>query len=219
MASAVPPGPQAGSCCHLNGLAMVDGVAGYVTCVSRSTEVDEWRNGRRDQGVVIDVASGEVVVDGLSMPPLATLARRRVVADQRRHGELGRVDLDRGSFEPVAFGPGFLRGLCFVGDYAVVGSSKPRRGDIYSGLALDEALEKRNARPHLGLFVIDLRRGELVEWLLIEGPVRELFDVCALSGAQRPAAIGLRTDEIRTELWFGDELPSHEGAASGIRRS
>ena len=213
------PGAQAGDCCHLNGLAMVDGVPGYVTCVSRSTEVDEWRNGRRDQGVVIDVASGEVVVDGLSMPHSPRWHDGALWLANAGSGELGRVDLDRGTFDPVAFGPGFLRGLCFVGDYAVVGSSKPRRGDIYSGLALDDALEERNARPHLGLFVVDLRRGELVEWLLIEGHVRELFDVCALSGAQRPAAIGLRTDEIRTELWFDDELPLTEGAAAGIRRS
>jgi uncharacterized protein (TIGR03032 family) len=132
-------------------------------------------------------------------------------------GELGRVDLERGAFEPVVFGPGFLRGLCFVGDYAIVGSSKPRRGDIYSGLALDDALEERNVQPHLGLFVVDLRRGELVEWLLIEGPVRELFDVCALTGAVRPAAIGLRSDEIQTELWFDDQLPVVEGSSVGIR--
>jgi uncharacterized protein (TIGR03032 family) len=210
------PGPQAGDCCHLNGLAMVDGAAGYVTCVSRSTEVDEWRNGRRDQGVVIDVASGEVVVDGLSMPHSPRWHDGALWLANAGTGELGRVDVERGSFEPVVFGPGFLRGLCFVGDYAVVGSSKPRRGDIYSGLALDDALEERGARPHLGLFVVDLRRGELVEWLLIEGAVRELFDVCALAGVVRPAAIGLRTEEIQTELWFDDELPLAERSSPGI---
>ena len=179
-------GPQAGDCCHLNGLAMVDGLPGYVTCVSRSAEVDGWRDGRRDQGVVIDVASREVVVDGLSMPHSPRWHDGSLWLANAGTGELGRVDLERGSFEPVVFGPGFLRGLCFVGDYAVVGSSKPRRGDIYSGLALDDALEQQNLQPHLGLFVVDLRRGELVEWLLIEGAVRELFDVCALGDVQRP---------------------------------
>ena len=134
------PGP-AGDCCHLNGLAMVDGVARYVTCVSQSTQVDEWRYGRRDQGVVIDVASGEVVADGLSMPHSPRWHDDTLWVANAGTGELGRVDLDRGTFEPIVFGPGFLRGLCFVGDYAVVGSSKPRRGDLYSGLALDDALE------------------------------------------------------------------------------
>ena len=42
---------------------------------------------------------------------------------------------------------------------------------------LDERLAEHETDPHLGLFIVDLRRGELVEWHLIEGPVRELFDV------------------------------------------
>ena len=209
-------GPQAGDCCHLNGLAMVDGLPGYVTCVSRSTEVDEWRNGRRDQGVVIDVASEEVVVHGLSMPHSPRWHEGSLWLANAGTGELGRVDLDRGSFEPVVFGPGFLRGLCFVGDYAVVGSSKPRRGDIYSGLALDDALEKRNAptTPRAlrgrsapggtGRVVAD-RRGRCVS----------SSTSAPSDGAQRPAAIGLRTDEIRTELWFDDQLPLAKGAAVG----
>jgi hypothetical protein len=94
-----------------------------------------------------------------------------------------------------------------VGHYAVVGSSKPRRGDIYSGLALDDALERHGMLPHLGLFVIDLLTGELVHWLLVEGSVRELFDVCALPGVRRPAAIGLVGGEIRRDLWFDDAVP------------
>jgi uncharacterized protein (TIGR03032 family) len=208
------PGPAAGDRCHLNGLAMVDGEARYVTCVSRSTEVDEWRNGRRDQGVVIDVRTGDVVVEGLSMHHSPRWHDGNLWVANAGTGELGRVDLGRGVFEPVVFGPGFLRGLCFVGDYAVVGSSKPRHGDIYSGLALDEQLAARETEPHLGLFVVDLRRGELVEWLLIEGPVRELFDVCALPGVRRPAAIGLRTTEIQTEIWFDDALGFGTAGAS-----
>jgi len=196
-----------GDRCHLNGLAMVGGQAAYVTCVSTSTEVDGWRDGRRDQGVVLDVATGEVVVSGLSMPHSPRWWQDRLWVANAGTGELGTVDVGRQAFEPVAFAPGFLRGLCFVGDYAVVGSSKPRRGDIYSGLALDDALEARGMEPHLGLFVIDLTTGELLHWLLVEGPVRELFDVCALPGVRRPAAIGLLGPEVRTSLWFDDAVP------------
>jgi uncharacterized protein (TIGR03032 family) len=208
------PGPAPGDRCHLNGLAMIDGVAAYVTCVSQSTEVDGWRAGRRDQGVVIDVAANEVVARGLSMPHSPRWWNGRLWVANAGTGELGTIDTERQAFEPVAFGPGFLRGLCFVGDYAVVGSSKPRRGDIYSGLALDDALEARQMQPHLGLFVIDLKTGELVHWLLVEGNVRELFDVCALPGVVRPAAVGLVGGEVRTELWFDDDLPIPADAAA-----
>ena len=61
-------GPDPGDRCHLNGLAVRDGRPYAVTCVSPVDSVDAWRDGRRDRGVVIDVASGEIIADGLSMP-------------------------------------------------------------------------------------------------------------------------------------------------------
>ncbi len=210
------PGPQAGDRCHLNGLAMKDGEAAWVTCVSPVTEVDRWRDGRRDQGCVLDVDSGEVVVTGLSMPHSPRWHDGRLWVANAGTGELGVVDIERGRFEPVAFAPGFLRGLCFVGHYAVVGSSKPRRGDIYSGLPLDDALESRGLEPHLGLFVIDTTSGELVEWFLVEGRVRELFDVCALPGVRRPAAVGLIADDVRSDLWVDLTFPLPADAAVGV---
>ncbi len=54
--------------CHLNGLAMEDGVPRYVTAVSKSDTIDGWRDRRFDGGIVIDVATGEIVIGGLSMP-------------------------------------------------------------------------------------------------------------------------------------------------------
>jgi len=200
-------GVQQGDRCHLNGLAMVDGEARYVTCVGSGTEVDSWRDGRLDQGIAIDVRSDEIVARGMSMPHSPRWYRDKLWIANAGTGELGYVNFDSQEFVPLFFGPGFLRGLCFVGDYAVVGSSKPRRGDLYSGLPLDLALEDHGLDAHLGLFVVDLRNGELVHWLLIEGAVRELFDVCALPGARRPAMIGLMGSEIATELWFDTDLP------------
>src|SRR4029079_10534159 len=54
--------------CHLNGLAMQDGVPRYVTAVSKSDTIDGWRDRRADGGIVIDVATGRVILGGLSMP-------------------------------------------------------------------------------------------------------------------------------------------------------
>jgi uncharacterized protein (TIGR03032 family) len=202
-------GPEPGDRCHLNGLAMRDGSPFVTTCVSPGNVVDSWRDGRRDKGAVIDVASGEIVATGLSMPHSPRWDGNRLWVANAGSGELGTVDLERGTFDPVVFAPGFLRGLCIVGRYAVVGSSKPRRGDLYSGLALDEALEKNGEEPHLGLFIVDVEAGQVVEWLLIEGPVRELFDVLALRNVRRPAAIGLFSDEIKTNVWLSDlEIPT-----------
>ena len=38
--------------------------------------------------------------------------------------------------------------------------------------------------------------GDTVEWLRIEGVVRELFDVGVVAGCRHPALVGLRGEEI-----------------------
>ena len=203
------PGPWPNDRCHLNGLAIRDGRAAYVTTVSRTSEVDGWRAHRGDGGTVFDVQTDEIVATGFSMPHSPRWYRDRLWVANAGSGELLTVDLASGKSEPLTFAPGFVRGLCFVGDYAVLGSSKPRHGDLYSGLALDDNLAKAGEDPQLGLFVISLVTGEIVEWLLIDGPVRELFEVVALPGVRRPKAIGLVSDEIATLSRF-DSVPGLE---------
>jgi uncharacterized protein (TIGR03032 family) len=110
-------------------------------------------------------------------------------------GYFGFLDGDR--FEPVTFCPGFLRGLDFIGDYAIVGLSKSRRERTFSGLKLDENLKAKDADPRCSIYVIDLNTGSIVHWLRLEGYVQELYDVAALPGFRRPMAIGLKTDEIQ----------------------
>jgi uncharacterized protein (TIGR03032 family) len=200
------PGPWPNDRCHLNGLAMRDGAAAYVTAVATTSSVDGWRAHRADGGVVIDVAANEIVGTGMSMPHSPRWYRDRLWVANAGTGELGAVDLDAGCFEPFVFAPGFVRGLTFVGDYAVVGSSKPRHGDVYSGLPLDDALERAGEEPRLGLFVVDLRTAEIVEWLFLDGDVRELFEVVALPGVRRPKAIGLVSDEIASTVWFEEPV-------------
>ena len=53
-------------------------------------------------------------------------------------GFLGRVDRQQGQFEPICFCPGYIRGLTFVGDCAVVGLSMPRENRTFAGLQLDD---------------------------------------------------------------------------------
>jgi uncharacterized protein (TIGR03032 family) len=191
-----------GDCCHLNGVAMRDGAPAYVTSVSATGEVDAWRKHRNGGGVITDVTTGEIVCRGMSMPHSPRLYRGDLWLTNSGTGHLGRVNFDTQQFEPVTFAPGFLRGLTFVGDYAVVGSSRFRDGGLYSGLPLDETLAGAGTGPKLGLFIVDLRTGAIAEWLIVEGPMHELFDVIALPGVRKPMALGLVTDEIEHSIWF-----------------
>jgi len=183
--------------CHLNGLAMRGGRPAFVTCVAETDLADGWREHRSGGGVVIDVASGEIVCRGLSMPHSPRLHGGKLWVLNSGAGELGTVDLGTGRFEPLAFCPGYLRGLDFVGPYALVGLSEPRENRTFAGLPLQERLAVAKAGPRCGVYVIDTRTGDVVHWLRLEGVVSELYDVVALPGIARPMMIGFRNDEIR----------------------
>ena len=186
--------------CHMNGLAMQAGEPRYVTAVSRSDVADGWRDHRDDGGIVIDVKTNEVVVNGLSMPHSPRLHQGKLWVLDSGRGEFGYVDRERGTFESVAFIPGYARGLIFIDGFAVVGVSKPRHNRTFSGLALDKRLQEKQAQARCGLYIIDLNTGDAVHWFRIEGVVEELYDVAVLPNSQRPMAIGLKTDEIHRVL-------------------
>lgn len=193
--------------CHLNGLALEDGTARYVTAVSRSDVADGWRDRRQDGGILIDVGSGAIVAEGLSMPHSPRLHDGRLWLLNSGTGAFGHVDLASGRFETVAFCPGYARGLAFIDNHAVIGLSLARENRTFSGLALDDALASRDVEPRCGLAVVDLASGDMRHWVRIEGVVRELYDVAALPGVQRPSAIGFKTDEINHVISVADQIP------------
>jgi len=183
--------------CHLNGLAGKDGEPAYVTMVSRSDAVDGWRDRRTDGGLVMDVASGEVVANGLSMPHSPRLVGDRLYMLNSGTGQFGYVDINTGKFEEITFCPGFARGLSIQGKYALIGLSMPRDNKTFSGLPLDQAMKDRDVEPRCGLLVIDLDSGDAIHWVRLEGIVSEIYDVAMVTGVRRPMAIGTRTDDIR----------------------
>jgi len=183
--------------CHLNGLAMREGRPAYATCVGRSDANEGWREHRAQGGLLLDINANAVVCAGLSMPHSPRWYRDRLWLLNAGTGEFGWVDLAAGRFEPVAFCPGFLRGLAFIGDYAVVGLSVQRENRTFRDLALDQRLLDKGVAARCALQVIDLKRGDVAHEVRIEGVVSELFDVAVLAGARNPGAVGLQSDEIR----------------------
>ena len=187
--------------CHLNGLAMVDGQARYVTACAETDIVDGWREHRASGGIVIDVQSDEIIGRGFSMPHSPRWYRDKLWLLDAGTGYFGFLDVASGTFERVTFCPGFARGLSFVGNYAVVGISLPRHDPTFVDLPLQENLEAAKVSARCGLLIIDLSSGDVVEWLRMEEPIRELYDVLVLPGVQRPRLVGFKTDEIRNIVW------------------
>jgi len=190
--------------CHLNGLALENGKAKYVTAVSQSDVADGWRDRRHDGGCVIDVQSNEIIATGLSMPHSPRVYRDKLWLLNSGTGHFGYVDRATGAFEKVAFCPGYLRGLSFHGDYAIVGLSQSRHNKTFSGLELDNNLKANGVEARCGIQVIDLNTGDVVHWVRAEGVVTELYDVVTLSDVVRPQCVGFKTDEIRRVLRIGE---------------
>lgn len=117
-------------------------------------------------------------------------------------GELGWINPDDKNFNPVAFFPGFLRGLAFHGNYAITTLSKPRHGR-FEGLELDNKLKEKDADAWCGIQIIDLNNRDVAQWLRFDGAITELFDVCALPGVKNPITLGPNSAEIRDFISFG----------------
>ena len=114
-------------------------------------------------------------------------------------GELGVVEgLEGGGpgrFKPVAFCPGFLRGLAFCGGYAFVGLSKPRY-KRFEGLPLAARLEAADSEAWCGVQIIDLKTGSCVDWFRIDGDIAELYDVAVIPGFATPMVISPGSPEL-----------------------
>jgi uncharacterized protein (TIGR03032 family) len=187
-----------GDCCHLNGLAMDGTRAAFVSMISTADTLGGWRDDRQGGGVIMDLATDEVVATGLSMPHSPRLYDGKLWVLNSGHGELGTVDIASGTFTAVASCPGFARGLGFVGRHAVIGLSLPRRNAIFEGLALDETLGKAGTAPICGLQIVDLDTGQTLHWLRSEHTIEELFDVAILLDIHQPEAVGFQGESIET---------------------
>ena len=112
--------------CHLNGLGMVDGRPRYVTALGETDEPAGWRANKARGGIVMDVASGEVITRGLSMPHSPRWYAGRLWVCESGAGTFGFIDPNTGKYEPIAEVPGFTRGVDFAGNLAFVGLSQVR---------------------------------------------------------------------------------------------
>ena len=195
--------------CHLNGLAMKDGLPKYVTAVCRSDTVDGWRDRRNDGGVVVDVDTDEIVCEGLSMPHSPRWHNGKLWLLNAGTGHLGWVDFETKRFLPFTFCPGFLRGLSMHGDIAAIGLSKPRN-KRFEGLDLDAELAKRDADPWCGVQFVSLVTGDVQQWVRFEGDLNEVFDVCFLPGVRNPMLVGLKTTDVRELITFESAIPGTE---------
>jgi uncharacterized protein (TIGR03032 family) len=139
------------------------------------------------------------------MPHSPRVAARGVLLLDSGRGMIARIDPATGARTDIAFCPGFLRGLAIHRGHAIVTVSKPREG-LFAGLELQDALAARDGEAWCGICIVDLRTGDLVEWMRLDGAIRELFDVAVLPGVTCPMAVGVASPEIRSLVSHDSEF-------------
>jgi len=182
--------------CHLNGIAFVDGRAKFVTTWSATDYACGWRENWNETGMIIDIESDRIVADGLSMPHSPRFYRGAVWVLESGSGNLLRIDPATGRREIIVFCPGFVRGLAFHGDFAVATLSKRKPGRLI-GETLVSNLERRRMALQCGIVVIDLIRGEIVEWMQFGPLIPHLFDCAILEDIRQPGALSPLSPEVK----------------------
>ena len=180
----------------------------FVTVMAQTDEPGGWRKVRNDSGVVLDVASGEVVSAGLAMPHSPRWHEGDLFVLNSGMGRLERVDLATGDREAVAAVPGYARGLALHRGLAFVGLSKIRETAIFGGAPIAAYHDQLKC----GVGVIDLNTGNTVATLQFATGVEEIFDVQVVPGARCPTFGGLPGEG--EEIWL---LPGEPDADPGGR--
>jgi len=190
-----------GDNCHLNGLAVCDGTVRYVTALGQTDTPGGWRENKRNGGVLMDVATDEIITRGLSMPHSPRWYQGKLWLLESGDGSIGIVDLQTGKYEAMARLPGFTRGLSFLGPLAFIGLSQVRESAIFSGIPLVERLQERTC----GVWVLNIETGETVAFCRFEDALQEIFAVEVLGGVIFPDLINHDAELIGRSYVLSDQ--------------
>lgn len=172
-----------GDRCHLNGLGMRNGKPAMATVFCATGQKSGWREQDRFKGgVLMDVQQNEVVLDGLCMPHSPRWHDGRWWFCNSGHGLFSTLDPCTGECTEACALPGFTRGLCLVGNHALVGLSKIRRKHILDA----PPVRARHKEMKAGVALVDLATGRQAGSLEFTGGGSEVFEVLFLPATPKP---------------------------------
>jgi uncharacterized protein (TIGR03032 family) len=181
---------------------MWEGRPAFVTALGTTDTPGGWRSNKKSGGVVLDVASGEAVASGLSMPHSPRWYDGRLWVLESGNGGIGCVDPATGKYEALTERPGFTRGLDFCGPLAFIGLSQVRESAIFSGIAI---AERPLAERCCGVWVVNIHTGQTVAYVKFEDAVQEIFAVQVLPGVRYPDVINDQPRVIADSFVVPDE--------------
>lgn len=182
--------------CHLNGLAVVDGRPAFASAFAVTDEPSGWRPTKATSGIVMEVPSGRIVAEGLSMPHSPRWHANSLWVLDSGRGTISRVDQSTKRAEPFADLSGFTRGLGFFRNMAFIGLSRVRESNVFGGLPLTERLAE--SERFCGVQALNLSTGKVVAALKFLTAVNEIFAVQVLPDMTFPAILEGRDELVQT---------------------
>lgn len=173
--------------CHLNGVAVVAGKPKYVTALGTTDQPGAWREHKATGGVVVDIDTDQIILDGLAMPHSPRWHAGKLWLLNSGTGELVVMDPVSGRHDVVCQLPGYLRGLSFVGPFAVMGMCKIREKHLFGGLPVQQRVRQLTC----GVAVVDIRTGGVAGQFEFTSGCEELYDVLFLPGIRRGTILNL----------------------------
>lgn len=183
--------------CHLNGMAFEDGLPKYVTALSDSNVKNGWRTNKMNRGVLIEVATGDIILAGLAMPHSPRVINSKVYLLESGSGKLLEVDVANKSYTVVYDFGCFVRGLSSHNDFVIIGKSKIRE----KSKDFNELDVKENSM-NAGIIVFDMKNKSVVGEINYHETVEEIFDVQVLKDIQKPLILGDKTDKFKQIITF-----------------
>jgi hypothetical protein len=174
----------------------------FVTALGEADTQGGWRANKRSGGILMETASNEILLRGLSMPHSPRIFNNQLWLCESGTGTLGRVDLSAGRYEPISSMPGFTRGIDFFGRYAFIGLSQVRESAVFSGIPIAERPVSERA---CGVWVVDMLTGQTVAWLKFDDGVQEIFAITVLPNSRWPDVINDQPKLIADSFILPDE--------------
>lgn len=179
--------------CHLNGMAMKNGVPLFVSALGETTEPKGWKEGIIDGGIVIHVPSGETVLKGLAMPHSPRTYDNKLYMLLSAKGEIILIDPEKGTYEVVCKITGFVRGMTKCGDYLFIGRSLLRESSTTFQKLQQLPIGKEALSS--GVTVVHLPSGNIFGEISYQNSVEEIYDIQIIPDLRRPGILNTETED------------------------
>jgi uncharacterized protein (TIGR03032 family) len=182
--------------CHLNGLAVADDRVAYATAFKSSDVPRGWSEPRLTGGLLMEVPSGKVVLEGLCMPHSPRVFDGHLYVLDSATGRVLRVEPERRTAEPLVKLSGFTRGLDCAGDILFVGLSRIRHRPGREALPI--AVEYDTLM--CGIVAVNRLDGRILGYIKFDESYEEIFDIKALPNFRRGGILSVDDERHRRTL-------------------